>query len=622
MARSGLALALAVLVLVSLPAAASAHASLVGGDPEPGGVARVAPHALTIRFDEAVDAALATLRVEDTRGKRYDIGPVRAAPGHGLRVALKRGLPDGQYVVLYRVVSDDGHTIPGGFGFAVGRDAEPPPARVAGVAGGGPTIRTATGIGPAEATARAVRDGALAIVAGVLGFVVLVWWPALPEAATADERWRVAGRAFAGATRRLVVLAAALGALAAVAGIVLTGAAARGTGLDAALDADVLRAVLHTRFGTASALGAGLLTLVALGAATAPAMRRAGHIVALHTAKPGIVAVPLVRPWPPRPASKRPADLSATRLAVGPGRLARRGGGAAACLLVVALMLVPVLAGHATTRAHPVLLTVSGTAHVLAASLWIGGIATLLLVVPTATRALVPADRTILLGVLLRRFSLVAGGAVALLALTGVVQALVEVGTFGALVDSAFGRATLIKAGLLVSLLGVAAAHRLEHLPRLDALRRRGDAPGATGVAVRRTLRIEALGLVAVLAATGALAGYAPPGGAPPGPAPLTLRFEQATLRGTLSPARAGDNTLSFVLARSGGDLAFADIERVTVAAAGPGHRTARAVLAGRRDGTYRVPLRLAARGTWTVTLTLRVDTYNSFTRSARVTVR
>jgi copper transport protein len=616
-ARSGLAVALAVLVLASLPAAAGAHASLVGGDPEPGGVARVAPRALTIRFDEAVDAALATLRVEDTRGKRYDIGPVRAAPGHGLRVALERGLPDGQYVVLYRVVSDDGHTIPGGFGFAVGRDAEPPPARVGGAAGGGPTIRTAAWIGAAEATARAVRDGALAVVAGVLAFALLVWWPALPEAATADERWRVAGRAFAVAARRLVVLAAALGALAAVAGIALTGAAARGTGLDAVLDADVLRAVLRTRFGTASALGAGLLALVALGAATAPALGRAVHMVALHTAPPGIVAVPLVRPWPPRPA-----DLSATGLAVGPGRLARRGGGAAAGLLVLALALVPVLAGHATTRAHPVLLTISGTTHVLAASLWIGGIATLLLAVPGATRALVPADRTILLGVLLRRFSLVAGGAVALLALTGVVQALVEVGALHALVDSAFGRATLIKAGLLVSLLGIAAAHRLEHLPRLGALRRRGDAPGAAGVAIRRTLRIEALGLVAVLAATGALAGYAPPGGAPPGPAPLTLRFEQATLRGTLSPARAGDNTLSFVLARTGGDLAFADIERVTVAAAGPGHRTARTVLAGRRDGTYRVPLRLAAHGTWTVTLTLRVDTYNSFTRSARVTVR
>jgi copper transport protein len=258
---------------------------------------------------------------------------------------------------------------------------------------------------------------------------------------------------------------------------------------------------------------------------------------------------------------------------------------------------------------------------VLAASPWMGGIGALLVAVAAATRRLEPLDRTVLLRVVLRRFSVVALAAVGAIAVTGTIQALVEVGTLQRLVHTAFGRSVVIKAGLLVALAGVAAAHRSEHLPRLTARLRQGESPGPVGAAVRRTLRVEALGLVAVLGVTGALAGYAPPGGAPPGPAQLDVAFEQATLRGSLAPARAGSNTLSFALARRGGDVAFDDLERVLVTATGPRGATVRAVVPGRRDGSYRVPLRLRAAGTWRLNLTLRVDAFNAFTRSVAVRV-
>jgi copper transport protein len=585
----------AVAAALACPSAAGAHATLTGGQPDPGGVVATAPHALTIRFDEPVDPALAVLRVADARGRRYDSGPLRSAPGHGVRVALRGRLPDGRYTVLYRVVTDDGHTIPGGFGFAVGRDASPPPAQLGGA--WGPSIGAASGLEPAAGVARAVRDAMIATSAGALLFAALVWLAALAETAGGTDPWRRASRAFAARLRRLLAIAGLLGALAAGAAIVLAGASARGGSIGAALDPDVVRAVLRTRFGTATAAAGALL--LALSAAAVVSGRRRSQT---------------------DPAALVFAQLGATGLVPAPARATRRLTVAAA-IGALALTVLPVLGGHALTRAHPALLTATGTLHVLAAAAWLGGIVVLLLAVPAATRELAPVERTALLSAVLRRFSALAGLAVAVLALTGAVQALVEVGSWSALAHTAFGRSVVIKAGLLLVLCGVAAAHRLEHLPDLSARLRAGASPGPVRGAVRRTLRVEAVGLVAVFSVTGALAGYAPPGGARPAPAHISAGFQQATLNGTLTPARRGANTLSFVLARPEGGTAFDDLERVRIVARGPGGAAARVDVRARRDGNYRVPLRLTARGTWRLTVTLRVDTFNSFTRTTRVTV-
>jgi copper transport protein len=541
---------------LALPASAGAHASLVAGAPEPGGVAAATPRAVSLTFDEAVDAKLATIRVEDDHGRRWDAGGVTGG-GHTIRVALRPGAPHGTYAVLYRVVSDDGHTIPGGFGFAIGREVAPPPARLD--VGGG-ALGAGGGLGTASAAARAARDGGLTVAIGALLFGVLVWPAALAEAAGADERWRRRADRVTRALRRLIGGAALLGA-AASASLLLLAAAPSGVA------PGTLAAVLDTRFGRFTA-AAGVVLLAVGAAASATRARRRASV--------------------PEAPSLRVAQLGATGLVVAPpSRRAVAVAGAVALML----SLLVVLAGHATTRAHPVLLTASGTVHVLAASAWVGGVAALLVVLGTRDRALSRAA--------LRRFSTVALVAVAALAATGAAQALVEVGSFGALADAAFGRAVVIKAGLLLVVLGIAAGHRL-------------DDPAAT----TRTLRTEALGLVAILVATGVLAGSAPPDGAPPGPPRVALAFQQALLRGTAD--RYG---LTFTLARPGNGLAFADFERLSVTASGPGGRRAATTLRARRGGRYRAPLRLTP-GRWRLAVRLRVDTYNSYTRTTEVTVR
>ena len=64
-------------------------------------------------------------------------GKARVAGGRTLVVPLRPDLRDGDYTVLWRVVSDDGHLVSGVIAFAVGAGRPPPIPSLA--AGNGPT---------------------------------------------------------------------------------------------------------------------------------------------------------------------------------------------------------------------------------------------------------------------------------------------------------------------------------------------------------------------------------------------------------------------------------------------------------------------------------------------------
>ena len=148
--------------------------------------------------------------------------------------------------------------------------------------------------------------------------------------------------------------------------------------------------------------------------------------------------------------------------------------------------------------------------HVLAMSIWIGGLALILLALPAATRRLDPPDRTRLLSASLWRFSPLALYSVAALLATGVLQSIFHLTAISDLWDTAFGRAILVKACLLAFLIGLGALNRRRSLPRLRRLGSDGGSPGGEGLVLRRTLRTEAL-LAVVLGVTAALTSYPPP---------------------------------------------------------------------------------------------------------------
>jgi putative copper export protein/nitrogen fixation protein FixH len=131
--------------------------------------------------------------------------------------------------------------------------------------------------------------------------------------------------------------------------------------------------------------------------------------------------------------------------------------------------------------------------HFSSVGVWMGGLAALLV----AVRG-VPDERKTMA---VRRFSTGAGIALGLVAVTGILRALDEVGAWSALFSTDFGRVVLLKVGLLIVLAALGAINRYRTVPAilktLQGLRR----VGGTELAVAAF----------VLAVTGLLTGLAPP---------------------------------------------------------------------------------------------------------------
>ena len=147
------------------------------------------------------------------------------------------------------------------------------------------------------------------------------------------------------------------------------------------------------------------------------------------------------------------AAFFAARRPAGPA-LAVLGAAAAGALFVHAQ------AGHAETQSSVRLLNVADQwLHMLAAGVWVGGLVWLLL----GLRSLDAAARS----AAVRRFSQLAFVAVAVIAVTGVLRAVPEVGSLGALVSTSFGVTLLIKTGLFAVLMAIAWRNRYRLVPKL-----------------------------------------------------------------------------------------------------------------------------------------------------------
>ena len=103
---------------------------------------------------------------------------------------------------------------------------------------------------------------------------------------------------------------------------------------------------------------------------------------------------------------------------------------------------------------------------------------------------------------------------------------------------TAYGRAVLIKVGLLLALIGWARSTAGAVVPALRrvaaAARRRAGPAGCCA----RTLRAEVALVLVVLGVTGALTGYAPPAAAAAGPQSVSKRMGPLDLELTVDPAR------------------------------------------------------------------------------------
>jgi copper transport protein len=179
-------------------------------------------------------------------------------------------------------------------------------------------------------------------------------------------------------------------------------------------------------------------------------------------------------------------------------------------LAAAATMLLHAMNSHASA-ASPTWFNVGDQwLHLLSVATWVGGLVWLLL--GTGTRAdeqREPARAA-------ARFSWLAGITLAVVAATGIVRALDEVGMpqhWRRLFDTNFGITLLVKVGLFALLVMLAARNRYVNVPGLD----RGTRPTRT---LRRTVLGEVILAAAVLGATGVLSELAPANAAGPSQGP------------------------------------------------------------------------------------------------------
>ncbi len=568
-----IALAAAMLLI---PSAAVAHATLEDTSPPRGATVKQQPSEVVLRFSEPVEGNFGAVRVYDGEGARVDEGDAFHPDGEGseLGVHLRPGLSDGSFTATYRVVSADGHIVSGGYVFSIGKAGRAPEETVAELTAAGDS-GTATEIG--LGIARGTQYAALAVALGALIFLLSVWWPARRRLGGEGEPSQRASRAFEWRLRTVLLVAAAAGAISAVAAIVFEAAQAAGVSATSALDATILREELGTRFGTVWGLTALAWMLLGLGAV---------------------------------PALRRPASWSVAALL--------------APLAFIALE--PALSGHPSTQSPVALLFPANVLHVVAMSVWVGGLASLVLILPAATRELEPARRSRLLAAVLVHFSPLALACVTVILLTGIGQAYAYVRHLDSLFDTAYGRAVLIKFVLLAAaLIPLGAYNRYSSVPRLQRIAAGGEAPARSGLLLRRALRGEVALIVVVLSVTAALAGYPPPTSAQSGPFSDSAALGPAELELTVDPARVGSNQIHLYLFDTKSGTQFTRLKELKVSTTLPEESIGPLPLEPQRSGPGHYTVQgalLSVSGDWELEVTMRVSAFDQYTAEVEVPIR
>lgn len=478
---------------------AYAHAIVVRTDPPDGAVLGGPPRQVRLWFSEPIALGFASFDLVDSAGKHIAITAhsdaasvalaVRGQGGSAAEVVLDLpALPPSVYRLSWTALSNtDLHNTVGAIVFGVQRAtdgatsaaAEPAPA-------------------PAELALRWLNFGALAGMIGALALALLV----LPQA-TSDSR-EIEGQADRQARRQ-----------------------AGGQDISIHMRARLLR-LASCLAVLAMLAGLGLLFAQAAAGATSGQNMLASAWSLVGGTGPSVA-------WLLRPLLLL---LLAAMLASSARNNAADRSAPAVIMLVLAICTAQALQGHATAFAELSPLRVAADAlHLLAAGIWAGGLLALVLAIVPLLRA--GPEQHQLAWAILRRFGALAAASLAGLLVTGLFMSGQQVASLDALLTTLYGRALLLKIGLVgaVALLGLRNAAALHSrvaavlgraltpaLPRQLSRAAAGEgedtlpSPAATGaeLGVRastrlaRRLRLEAIGAALVLLLAAALTAAQP----------------------------------------------------------------------------------------------------------------
>jgi copper transport protein len=512
MIRGGRIVTALVVVALALPSAASAHAYLVRTAPAASGVLDAPPPDVQLTYDEAVEPRFAIISVTDAQGRQQTTGPVHRSPANPdtIVVPVKPNLPEGWYLIYWRAISIDGHPVQGAFTFAVGPNPGPAPLFPI------PHVSaTAT-----SAQLLIARWAMFMTVMVAIGLFVMRLLIARPLA-----------RLTPGVSLRPLSIALILSSS--------LGLIAIPVYLDIATANDSLRSVFD--------VGAlvPLFRVTEFGRA----------FVDLELCFALFCLAAWIALWLDRPLRERRsiAEIGATF-----GTLLAAG----------AVLIVPGAAGHAAQTSPRGVTLGLDWLHLLAGSVWLGGLVGLLVLWASVGEA----RRVGSLAVVVPRFSKVALVAVGALAGTGVGEAVIHLPAVDALWKTGYGVAILVKAGLLVVAVLIASGNLLRTTPRLVAAGADTEL-GAPAASLLRTLVGGEVAVVTGLVFTAAvLSSLAPPPPAfalessaiakvGPGPVARTVGFAGYDLRVLLSPNKAAaPDSFALQIAKHGQPLRGASV--------------------------------------------------------------
>ena len=473
----------AALCLLTLSTAA-AHGIVEGSDPPANAALDSAPKQIVLKVTEPVDPAFSSVVVVDKSGRRVSGAAVVSNDGKRMTVSLG-DIGRGVFLVKWRSLSRlDGHASSGAFLFTVGQ------ALAHGTA--------ATGAAAPDhlfVTVRWITLLLATLLAGITFFPVAVLQPAL-RVMPPDEAARI-GTIAARRLRTLTVIAA-LALLPAL-------------GIEALLQSTAL---LDTPVSQQLASGMVWVFVFATRPGWSAMIRASAALVLLVPAEP--------RGWLRTAALLRPESYALGGLLLAGSTLTAHAAAAGAIGIMADL------------------------AHLFAVAVWMGGLASLLVVL----RAAAPADRGPLARTLVPRFSAVAGVSLGIVVVTGLYNTWLEVPSLRGFIETPYGRGLLVKLALVVGVVGLGALNRFVLLPRLKARAGSGLVPDLArfleSAAGEVTLGVGILLAVAVITtmptarATEALAARQP--------LILTAAAEDLPVQLTITPAQPGWNRFDAVV--------------------------------------------------------------------------
>ncbi len=238
----------ALAVLAVAPTPSQAHAVLVSTTPAADAILDAAPERVELVFDEPVEVPTGGVRVYDTEGVRIDEGPASTADAARVAVALPDPLPEGGYVVVWRVVSADSHPISGVWTFTYGDAAAIDAALVDELFGGAGTDFA----GVAGPVLRALAYAGTATTFGAL--LLLLPSSRRRTADRADDADEDPAADVVKGIRPVVLAAAAAGLAASVLAVPVQAMAVTGRGLLDAFALPALREVMLSSFGQSTSV--------------------------------------------------------------------------------------------------------------------------------------------------------------------------------------------------------------------------------------------------------------------------------------------------------------------------------------------------------------------------------